>query len=100
MTILGINKFDNTSPSNQASVAHLLSVGLLICRPGFESGRELSFLLKTLEIPKCWINVHNISGILGPWIQVLISRLGKLAAELASYLEKASSIENIFSSSY
>ena len=55
---------------NQASIAHLLSVGLLICRPGFESGRELSFLLKTLEIPKCWINVHNISGILGPRILI------------------------------
>ena len=41
-----------TSIFNQASIAHLLSVGLLISRPGFESSRELSFLLKIIEIPK------------------------------------------------
>mgnify|MGYP001257745965 CR=1 FL=1 len=31
---------------NLASIAHLLSVGLLILRPGFESGREISFLIE------------------------------------------------------
>ena len=46
--------------------------------PWFESGREPSFLLKTLEIPKCWINVHNISGILGPSYQIKASRRGKV----------------------
>ena len=39
----------NPPSLNKASIAHLLSVGLLIERPGFESGREISFLLKTLE---------------------------------------------------
>ena len=34
--------------------------------PGFESGRELSFLLKTLEIPKCWIVSIGHNGSIMP----------------------------------